>query len=265
MILFVFVATLDLPAAPATVHLGDYWELVDTKTGQFLGDHLKLAYTSRDLASVPTYVQLILDGLGCSAEVSSAAPCKFQKLFVDAGANGSPAGRDLATAIIKGIEKDGRLKLVTNRKEADAVFGCHNELIEEKLKGLGADASSGTLYRWIAYIVDTQSCDDIKTDLTYSAGKDETEQSTVETPWGDLNLYSDGVFYSISAQKHDASGCDVTAEIYDIKLTMDQSFFLLRLPEDDMVLYLRLHGNRLRKAASDAAYGIATVDYAGQE
>jgi hypothetical protein len=178
-------------------------------------------------------------------------------------------GRNLATAIIKAVEKDGRVKLVANRKEADAVFACHDELVEvktsEKMAQLATDPAAGSPHRWVAYVVENLSCDDSEADLTYRAGEGETEQRRVKMPWAMLIHYADGTFYSLTAQKRDNSDCGITAAIDDIKLTNGQAEFVLGLYQRDLVLFLHRRANQLREAMSDTPYGIAGVDYAGQD
>jgi hypothetical protein len=99
----------------------DYWELVDTKTGEILGDYEAMQAMSNDLSQVPTYDRLILNGLGCSSQSSAgtrakdmpnqkrsaahSASCKIQKLYIDPAADGSPSGRALAAQIMKSLQK----------------------------------------------------------------------------------------------------------------------------------------------------------------
>lgn len=166
------------------------------------------------------------------------------------------------------LAKSGSLKLVDDRTEADAVFACRDELNEiaasRARAQLAADAASGKRRRYIAYLVDTD-CDNRKSDLTYSAGPGETQQETASSPWVSLAPYFARTVYYLAAQKHDPSTCDITAEVYGLRLTSAQSEDLDGLTERDQASYIRGHGTRLREATSDAAYGVAQVSWTGQD
>lgn len=276
--------TMWMRASLVRGQLRDYWELVDTKTSEILGDYEAMEEMSNDLSQLPMYDRLILDGLGCASQSSAgrrakdvpnqkrsgaySAPCKIQNLYIDPAADGTPSGRALAAHLMKSLQRGGVLKLVSDRKDANAIFACRDELNEMAASHtrarLAADASSGTPLTFISYIVES-GCDDKGADLTYSPGNGESEQDTVAAPWATLVFYSPRTNYYVAAQKHDGSECDISVGIYQLSLTMDQADDLRALPGRDETSYIRDHGTQLREASSDTGYGIAEVSWAGQD
>jgi hypothetical protein len=279
----ILAVTFWLTATRGLAQTKDYWELVDTKTSQLLGDYASMEGLGNNLSDTPTYERFIMDGLGCSPRAGSggsspgslgrgrhgerAGGCKIASLYIDPAADGTPSGRALAAAVAKALKESGRVKLVTNRKDADAVFACHDELNEATASRIrarmAADATSGRQWHYIAYVADGD-CGDKEADITYRSGNGETEQETVTVPWANLALYAAGTNYYLAAQKHDSSICEISVEIYSIDLTTGQASDLEGLGRRDQVSYIHDYGSRLRTAISNSGYGIAEANWTGE-
>lgn len=146
-----------MTADPTLAQNDNYWMLVDAKSDLLLGNYLKMQRMDNSLSETSVYKELILKGLGCPSQdharfanqnaeptkepIQSAGsnkstkkmpslaehplPCNIHSLYIDLAADGSPPGRALAQAIKKALATDGRILLVANRSEAQALFSYH--------------------------------------------------------------------------------------------------------------------------------------------
>jgi len=53
----------------------------------------------------------------------ATSPCKYETLWLDPAADGSPQGREFIKKVAEDIRATGKVRLVKSRKEAQAMFG----------------------------------------------------------------------------------------------------------------------------------------------
>jgi hypothetical protein len=59
------------------------------------------------------------------------SPCKYEKLWVDPAADGSPAGREFVHKLIDALHESGAVEVVDKRKDAEAIF--EDQVVSEKI------------------------------------------------------------------------------------------------------------------------------------